>query len=501
MTPILALITILFGGDNASAQQADLVEPAPAAIVVAYQPEEQTEPDTVIEESSQRWIGVVELPGQAIDFAVTLNRAADAYTGTLDIPAQGLSEGELRDIVYEEGELRFTFAIPNLPEFNWPTWVLTLDDSGKAASGELRQSGGTFPSTLTLDESGEADILPRPQNPLRPLPYREVEVEVDAGEHTLAGTLTLPDVDEFGEGPYPGAVLITGSGPQDRDESLVGHKPFYVLSDRLTRRGIAVLRYDDRGFGASTGDFASATTMDFADDAGACAAWLGGREDVGSVGLIGHSEGGLIAPFVARGNDGIDFVVLLAAPGVPGREVMIRQAYDIGAAEGIADDVLSTQSELMDSVYDLVLAEAPEAEVREKLDKLVTLQFGTQPGENRDIVDPAIDQVYAQVTSPWWLQFLTLDPRPALRELDQPVFALNGSLDLQVSPDQNLSEIERVFEEAGKSDQLTAEEVLFVNHLFQPTVTGALSEYASIEITFDEDVMGQIADWIEENAR
>lgn len=497
MAPLLALLSILFGGDapaNASASGG-----ATTSIVEVAQPEHAPAAPA---NPGQRWIGRIELPGQTLDFAILLHETEGQLVGTIDIPMQGLSEGKLRDVVRTGNELRFAFEIPGLPEVNWPHWTLTIDDTGTAATGVLLQSGGSFPTTMTLDETGTEDILPRPQNPARPLPYREIQVTIDAGEHTLAGTLTLPSADEFGEGPFPGAVLISGSGPQDRDEALMGHRPFYILSDRLTRRGIAVLRYDDRGFAKSTGDFATATTLDFADDARACAAWLHDHDEIGSVGLIGHSEGGLIAPFVARGNDQIDFVVLLAAPGVPGQEVLIRQSRELATAGGMDAAALDEAERLMKNLYAAMGQNKPADEVKQILSNLVAVQLTAagQPYTDASLAE-ATEMHYANLTTPWMSQFLTLDPRPALAEMTQPVLALNGSLDLQVLTDQNLTEIQRVFAEAGKADQLTASELEGLNHLFQPATTGGIDEYATIETTFDESAMQRIADWIIKYAR
>ncbi|MFI4871197.1 MAG: alpha/beta fold hydrolase [Phycisphaerales bacterium JB061] len=505
MAPLIALLSILLGGESEAV--AAPVPESPAAIVevshvremVALQPEVETPDGTRPDE--ERWLGQVEIPGQVIDFAVTIVEIEGRLAGNIDIPAQGLMGGQLHAVEREGDELRFVFAIPNQPEAVWPKWVVTIDEDGTSASGALHQSGGVFPTTMTLDETGRAEILTRPQHPKRPFPYAEIEVTIDAGEHTLAGTLTVPSEEEFGKGPFPGAVLITGSGPQDRDETIMGHKPFLVLSDQLTRRGIAVLRYDDRGFGGSTGDFARATTLDFAEDAKACARWIRRRPEVDRVAIIGHSEGGLIAPFVANGNADVDCVVLLAGPGVPGREVLMRQMRDLSAAGGLDDETIDKQSVMMERVYDLLLSEADEADVRAEIEKLVRLQLGVGPEEQDRSITDAVDQTHKQVTGPWWQQFLTLDPRPALREMTQPVMALNGSLDLQVAADQNLAEIERVFEEAGKSDQLTAIEFEGLNHLFQPATTGSMDEYGQIETTFDEGVIEKMASWIIENVR
>lgn len=490
MTPILALISILFGGDKAPAQETAAREPAPAAVVVVYQPEE-AEAELVVSEPS-RWVGAVELPGQVIDFSVTLTESAGDYSGTIDIPVQGLIGGELQDIVREGDELRFTFAIPNLPEFNWPTWVMTLDETGKAATGELRQSGATFPSKMSLDEAGDTELLPRPQHPKRPLPYREIEVAVDAGEHTLAGTLTLPDEETFGSGPYPAAILLTGSGPQDRDETLMGHKPFLVLSDHLTRHGIASLRCDDRGTAGSTGDFSTATMLDFMDDARAAIAFLEQQDEIAEIGLIGHSEGAMIAPETAAGNDDVDFVVLLAGPGVTGEEVLLLQTRVMLGETGVGESFLDTQEELQSQLFDLMKDGADRELIEAKVGELIDLQ---SPGAAGEVREGLFDQNMAMIDRPWFYHFLTYDPRPMLRKLEQPVLAVNGSKDLQVLTSQNLDEIRRVFEEEGK-DNFKAIEFEGLNHLFQPATTGAMSEYGQIETTFDENAMQVISDWI-----
>ena len=498
MSPILALISVLFGGDSATAQEA-APQPEPAAIVVSYQPEKTAQPVPVVQNESQRWLGVVELPGQKLDIAVIIAQVEGGYEGTLDIPAQGLSAGKLRDVSREGDELRFTFEISGLPEVNWPKWVVTIDETGKAATGELHQSGATFPTALTLDETGTAEIMPRPQHPARPLSYREIEVTVDAGEHTLAGTLTLPDADEFGEGPYPAAILITGSGPQDRDETLLGHKPFLVLSDHLAHKGIAALRCDDRGVGGSTGEFTTATTLDFADDVRACVEFLASHESVGKIGLMGHSEGGLISPFVAAGNDDVDFVVLLAGTSVPGREILVHQTRAMSEVAGMTPEQVATQDTLQTAVHTLVIDQGEEQVIREKLRELVILQLNSSGAiYNEETVGEYVDQSYEQITRPWVKKFLTLDPRPKLAEMTQPTLALFCSLDLQVLADQNMPEMQRVFDEAGKSNYEIVE-FEGLNHLFQPATTGAMSEYVEIETTFDESALTKISDWILEN--
>ncbi|HED52682.1 MAG TPA: alpha/beta hydrolase [Phycisphaerales bacterium] len=495
MLPLLALISIVLSRGH----QAEVVPEPPMSSVPAVA---VLTPGVGLGESvePERWVGSIELPGMELGFAVRFEQGEDgSWSGYLDIPMQGLADGELSEVAYSDSAIGFVFEIPNQPEANWPRFSFEIDESGQSASGVLRQAGGEYPATLELDADGSADLMPRPQTPVRPLPYREESVVVPAGEHELAGTLTLPDEQQFGAGPYPAVVFISGSGPQDRDETILGHKPFFVISDALAKRGIAGLRCDDRGFGESTGDFAESTTLDFADDVRACISYLKGRDEIGRIGLIGHSEGAMIAPMVAAGNEDVGFVVLLAGPGVTGKEILVRQTHDITAQAGMDEASLEAQRELQTDLLDRVVAGAGEDELREVMMELIQIQLGDEDLPD-DQVEAMIDQQIGMMTSPWMRTFLTVDPRPALREMTQPVLVLNGSLDLQVVADQNLPEIEKALAEAGNTD-VTIVELEGLNHLFQPAQTGALDEYASIETTFDEAAMKRIGDWILEHVR
>tara|TARA_R110000782_G_scaffold29795_1_gene74030 strand:+ start:19357 stop:20475 length:1119 start_codon:yes stop_codon:yes gene_type:complete len=346
----------------------------------------------------------------------------------------------------------------------------------------------------------QAAMGSRPQEPTEPLPYRAEEVTVPVGAqgdggHTLAGTLTLPDPARWGDGPYPGVVLVSGSGAQNRDSMLLGHKPFLVLSDRLTRAGVAVLRYDDRGFGASTGDFATATTLDFADDARAAAGLLRAHPEVDAkrVGLIGHSEGGLIAPMVANADPETAFIVLLAGPGVPGSEILVFQSELMFRQTRQADEWIAASSAIRREIFRAIAEDADEEAVRPIVRRLVAHEMAyLQDEEGRDRV---ADATLAQFTNPWVRAFVKLDPRVALAEVSVPVLALNGTKDMQVPVDQNLTEIERVLA-GGACPSVTAVRLVGLNHLFQPAQTGLLGEYAVISTTFDERTMGLIAGWV-----
>ena len=323
----------------------------------------------------------------------------------------------------------------------------------------------------------------RPQVPTKPYPYREQEVSYDnkVQNVTLAATFTIPQ----GTGPFPAVLLITGSGPQDRDESLMGHKPFLILSDYLTRHGIAVLRADDRGTGKSTGVFTNATTADFATDTEAGVAYLKTRPEVNphKIGLIGHSEGGIIAPMVAARNPDVAFVVMMAGTGVPGDQVLIAQGEAIQIANGKTAEEAAKDSARQKEMLALVETEKDEnvleKELREKMSGIVPeAQIGLQ---------------MKQLTSPWMRYFLTYDPAMALRQVTCPVLAINGSLDRQVLPEQNLPAIRKAL--AGNK-HAEIDELPGLNHLFQTAKTGSPGEYAQIEETMSPVALEKMSSWL-----
>jgi fermentation-respiration switch protein FrsA (DUF1100 family) len=416
-------------------------------------------------------------------------------------------------------KLRIVFKIVNTQEGltaqmqspdQSPAWIpassvsrkgsaLTIDLKGIGAefegkiSADLSSIDGTFtqmdnPMPLGLKRvKDQAALEPRrPQNPVKPYPYREEDVTYSnkAAGNTLAATLTIPP----GKGPFPAVLLIVGSGPHDRDESLMGHKPFLVLADYLTRKGIVVLRADKRGVGKSTGDAATATTADYATDAEAGVAYLKLRPEVDSlkIGLIGHSEGGVVAPMAAAADPGIAFIVMMAGSGVPGDQIIVEQTRLLteatGAGKKKADENAAQEQELLI----LVETEKDETvltkELREKLaaDKVPEAQIG---------------MAIKAFISPWYRYFLTYDPATALRKVACPVLAINGSLDLQVPPAQNLPAIRKALEDGGNK-HYEVDELPGLNHLFQTAKTGSLAEYGQIEETISPLALDKMASWI-----
>ena len=313
-----------------------------------------------------------------------------------------------------------------------------------------------------------------------------------AGGVTLAGTLTLPDPGEFGPGPYAAAVLVSGSGPQDRDEALFGHRPFAVLADALTTAGVAVLRCDDRGVGDSTGDHAAATTADFTADARAAVRFLRDRDDVRAVGIVGHSEGGLIAPRAAvAAPGGVAFCVLLAGPALPGAAVLRTQAAAVVRASGGDDAAVAANRAVQDAL--LNAASAPAGERDALFAAAVDEAVAAMPAAGRDAGRAALAAQAKQVDTPWMRAFLTDEPAPTLRALRTPVLACFGGRDVQVTAADHAPAMT-----AALADHPAAAVVVFprLNHLFQPAETGLPTEYARIETTFDPTALGLIVDWV-----
>ena len=382
----------------------------------------------------------------------------------------------------------------------------TLDASRKALTGTWQQGGGSLP--LTLTRSAQAIKPPpapvRPQEPKPPFPYLVQDVTFPGGAAgvTLAATLTLPP----GAGPFPAVVLISGSGPNTRDEAIFGHNPFLLLADTLTRRGIAVLRYDKRGVGKSTGSYSLATTLDFAADASAAVSYLRASAKINpkKIGLLGHSEGGLIAPLVASQHPSeIAFIVLLAAPGMVGEKIMLAQSALIARADGATAAEIAQSDTLEKTVFAITTRETDPVK-RELLVEAATLQAvaALSPAERVQLGDPT---VYAKVqgrvmTSPWMRLFLTYDPKAALQKTSCPVLALGGSQDLQVPARENLAAIASALKTGGNKS-VTIKELPGLNHLFQTCTTGSPSEYAKITQTMSPKALTLIGDWIVKQSR
>jgi pimeloyl-ACP methyl ester carboxylesterase len=355
--------------------------------------------------------------------------------------------------------------------------------------GTWKQHGSSLPLMLNPVTDASQLVRRRPQNPVKPYPYRDEEVSYDnqAAGISLGATLTIPP----GKGPFPAVVLITGSGQQDRDESLMGHKPFLVLADRLTRKGIAVLRSDDRGMGKSGGDFAKSTTADFAGDAEAAFAYLRTRPEIDpkKIGFIGHSEGGMIAPMIAARNPNVAFVVLMAGPGVRADELLPVQVMRMTEAAGASHEGAERAAAEERDFLALVTSGKDDAAIEKRMRESMA---GKIPA---DQIDAQIKTQLTHLESPWFRYLLALDPAVALRQVKCPVLAMDGEKDTQVDAAQNLTAIQRALE-AGGNKNFEIVKFPWLNHLFQTAKTGAPSEYGDIEETIAPVALEKMTSWI-----
>lgn len=338
----------------------------------------------------------------------------------------------------------------------------------------------------------------RPQEPKEPFDYRSEDIVfINYAFDTiqLAGTLTLP---KNIKNP-PVAILISGSGAQNRNEELMGHKPFLVIADYLTKNGMAVLRYDDRGVGASKGNFQTATTFDFATDVEAAINYLKSRKDIDTskIGLIGHSEGGLIAPMVASKNKNIAFIVLLAGPGVNGADILKTQARKAGELAGRPAGLLDENEKLASIIYEIVRTNTDNEAIKTEITKaLNNYKINNPLSILAPYITPTmIEQQLSILKSEWICNFIRIEPKDYLEKTTCPLLALNGSKDFQVIPDINLKAIKNGLEKAGNKD-VTIKELDGLNHLFQTAETGSMQEYCTIEETFSPMALEIIKNWI-----
>lgn len=428
------------------------------------------------------WQGRIDVPGAPLDIGITLS--ADG-AGTMTVAAQGLIDLPLTGVRVEGA--RFTAAVPGLP--GGASFDGSVAEGAAGIAGGYTQAGQTFPFRL---ERGVPAPPARPQEPQPPLPYRSEDVSYAGADLTLAGTLTRPE----GPGPFAAVVLITGSGPQDRDESVAGHRPFLVLADALTRAGYAVLRTDDRGVGGSGGDYSRATYEDLTADVLASVAHLASRPEIdpARIGLLGHSEGGSLAPLAAREAAGnVAFVVLMAGPAVSGEDVLVRQNELLLAQAGSPPAEVQAQVAYLRELVALLRARDDDRAVDLTRARIAEQAAALPPAQR-----PAPEQVEARaaaLVSPVMRALVTHDPAAALGELSVPVLAFYGGKDLQVPAEQ--SEPRAVELLSGNADA-TVRTLPGLNHLMQPAGTGSPAEYATIETTVGPEVLELVTGWLRE---
>lgn len=443
---------------------------------------------TLAQDITGQWNGLLEVQGIKLRLVFNVNKTDGEYTSTMDSPDQGAKDIPVTTTTFEGPKIKFEIKKIGA-EY---TGELKEDE----IIGTFKQAGQEFPLNLSREEI-EKEEVKRPQEPTEPYPYYSEDVTFKNSEAdiSLSGTLTLPKK----RGKYPVVILISGSGPQNRDEELLGHKPFLILSDYLTRNGIGVLRYDDRGVGESTGDFKAATSKDFATDVESAVKYLKSRKDIDkkNIGLIGHSEGGLIAPMVAAESDDVSFIILLAGTGIQGDKLLLMQQELIWRANGMSEEEIEKSLQINATLFDIVLNSEDSVKVKEDLTISMTKMIEEDSTEipEGSTVEEIVEKQVNQFATPWMLYFIRYNPAPTLEKVKCPVLAINGEKDLQVPPKENLQAIEKALNKGG-NNEVTTKELAKLNHLFQESETGSPDEYASIEQTFSPIALEVVLEWI-----
>lgn len=418
-----------------------------------------------------KWYGIANAGAMKLRIVFDIRQEAGSYSGVMISPDQSSAELPITSVRFEKDTLSITID----PIHFTYKGVLKPDNT---IEGNFTQMGATF----KLDLSRQEITVNRPQEPKRPFPYKEENVTFrnDKAGINLGGTITLPQ----GTGKYPAVILVSGSGAQNRDEELMAHKPFLVLSDYLTRRGIAVLRYDDRGVGESQGEYSTATVQDFATDASAALAYLKTREEIEptKVGMIGHSEGGMIA-FILAARGEPEFIVSMAGAGISGKELLNLQREALGKQSGLSDEYIKQSNQQSTEAMEL----AAQINDIEALEKEIASRFPLLASQAKTVA--------RQLASPEIISIFQFDPDDYYKDIKCPVLALNGDKDVQVIADPNLNNIQRQLTAQGNK-QVTVIKYPGLNHLFQTSKTGMPDEYGQIEETINPVVLEDIGDWI-----
>ena len=439
-----------------------------------------------------RWVGKLQVTGGQLTLVLRIQESESGkLSAFLDSPDQGAYDIPCDSVVYSAPHLKVIMGAIG------GQYEATLEDN--SLRGQFIQGGASSPLVLTPSAEEDRSTL-HPQEPKKPYPYLAEEVRFvnPTDGDTLAGTLTMPT----SPGPHRAVVMITGSGPQSRDEPVMNHRPFLVWADALTRLGIAVLRYDDRGVGASTGNFNEARTADLARDVEAAVDYLRSRKEIDNqrIGLIGHSEGGMIAPIVAvsRPKD-VSFIVLLAAPGLRGDSILVMQNEIISRRSHTPDSIREATAQLNRSLFALLVPPTTDEEaLRQSLAEVLRGAFfdgPLAPPMPHEQVELAINQEMEMLTAPWMRDFLRYDPAPMLSRVQCPVLAVQGSEDVQVPAAANLPIVEKALTLHGNKE-VTVKEFPGLNHMLQHCQTCLPDEYGEIRETVSPEVLQFVGEWI-----
>jgi uncharacterized protein len=437
------------------------------------------------------WLGKLSFSGNSLRIVFNISEENGNLKATLDSPDQGALGIPVSKITQTQDSV-----ILEVARIGGVFKGKIIKDSS-IINGTWQQGGVSLPLVMKKTTK-EIEMPLRPQEPKKPYPYKSEDVEFPNKKDNieLAGTLTIPDTGSN----FTSVVLITGSGPQDRDETIMGHKPFLVLSDYLTRHGIAVLRFDDRGSGKSTGNFAEATTKDFVTDALSAVEYLKTRKEINpnKIGLIGHSEGGMIAPMAAVKSKDVAFIVLLAGPGIPGDSLIILQTKLILEKSGVTQEYINNQLDLLRQIHHIIKTENDSSKVVQMLKKTFDNYLNKLTDEEKKYPansKAAFGEQIKILLSPWYKYFISYDPKPVLEKVKVPVLAIDGSKDVQVPAKEDLKGIADALSAGGNHD-FEIDDLPNLNHLFQTAKTGLPSEYGKIQETLAPVALKTISDWI-----
>lgn len=439
------------------------------------------------QEITGEWFGYLKVSGMEIPLIFHIEKNDSTFYSSMDSPKQGAFGIKADRTAFENSVLKISISSAGI------TYEGTFNDTNEIIKGTFKQGGMDIPLNLSRNKAEGIKASPlRPQEPKAPFNYRSEEIIFNNSTDSieLAGTLTLPK----GSKKYPAVILISGSGPQNRDSEVFGHKPFLVLADHLTKQGIAVLRFDDRGVEESEGDLSNATSKNLANDVEAAVDFLKSRQDIdlNKIGLLGHSEGGLIAPMVAKNSKDVNFIILLAGQGLRGDKNLLLQKRILEQKSGINELTVNQGQQIFSGAYDLI-RNSEEEEEEEELQKKLKEYFLQQSAGSLN--EKQIHTLVQQITSPWIKFYLKHDPAPVLEKTTIPVLALFGENDFQVPPVENSIIVKESLQKAGNDN---VQIIVFdnLNHLFQDSTTGLPNEYADIEQTISPEVLEAISIWI-----
>lgn len=438
------------------------------------------------------WTGTLDFQGTQLPLVFNFTKTATGYTASMDSPKQGAKGIPVSEVSFVNKNLTVDVQVAGIKYKG--VWKSDTEITGTFEQGSL-----SLPMNLI---KGVIEII-KPQEPAKPYPYYTENVNFTNTKENiqLAGTLSLPKK----EGKFPAVILISGSGQQNRDSEILGHKPFLIIADYLTRNGIAVLRYDDRGVGESKGDPTLSTSADFANDARAAIDFLKTRKEINQkkIGIIGHSEGGMIAPMLAANDKNIAFIILLAGTGVAGDVLLVDQNYEVGKLKGMTEEELQQAKITNQSIYDILktnenLSEAKKnltAHFQKSIDKIPEAE---RPSKKE--IDETLAQEVNGIATPWLRYFITYNPQENLKKVKCPVLVLNGEKDIQVTAKLNTEGIEKALKEGGNKN---VQVKIFpgLNHLFQHCTACTVEEYSQLDETFSPEVLKIMSDWIQQQAK